>query len=168
MVASAMLKQLSTYQWALYLVTGIVLIEVIVLLVLASYDFELAKKGAPRLPLPLFALFGIWTQSYFFRYLGAALLAIVGVLTLAMLFERDTAVGVLWAVMLIGAALSLLTSFILVFSRTFSAEFARERKLQPRYKYWLRSIAVAVIVVVGGVGALRDIWKLIALINERT
>src|SRR5262249_52102743 len=108
--------------------------------------------------------FGLWLQSSLVRYGGAAFMLFVAgaliwpmVSTSMALAHRQPVLALLF---IATAVLNLVTAVLLLLSRKFADEFARERKHQPSYKIYLRrglftgTIAAMVIVT------LNDIYHL--------
>src|SRR6266576_1848210 len=119
-------ENFSTYMLALYLVAGLVLSEVFLGWYLVSQDY--GRVSYIRILLTTAVLIGLWLQSHAARYLGAMwLLVSVGVL-IWMLFATHKVVFNFSAVLvfLVGT-LSLIASYILLFSKKFKSEFARLR-----------------------------------------
>jgi hypothetical protein len=157
MVAGAMLKTLGSYRSVLYLTSAIALIELIMIVA-----FDVPNSVVIRFLMALIIVFGIWVQSIIIRYLGAAWLTFAAASAFWPLFVADRIVVDVWLIALITTGvLSLVTAFILVFSKNFSAEFTHEREVQPKYKGHLRWILFAVIAGLAVVATLQDIWRLI-------
>src|SRR5205807_1104054 len=109
-----------------------------IFLYLASYSFEASGRAIIRVALAFAIVFGVWVQSNIIRYLGALWLIISAASVFWPLISIDRFVISMPAILfLIAGTISLVTSPILLFSKTFSAEFYRERKMQSRYKTFL-------------------------------
>ena len=108
--------------------------------------------------------FGLWLQSNFARYGGAAFMLLVAGSLFWPLFSTSMALTtrqpLLALLFVITAVLNLLTATILLLSRKFGTEFAAERKHQPSYKIYLRRGLLAVIVGAMVVATAIDIVRL--------
>jgi hypothetical protein len=113
---------------------------------------------APLIP------FGLWLQSNFARYGGAAFMLLVAGSLIWPLFSTSMALAhrqpLLAMLFVITAVLNLLTAAILLLSRKFGTELADERKHQPPYKIYLRRGLLAVIVGAMVVATAIDIVQL--------
>jgi hypothetical protein len=56
--------------------------------------------------------------------------------------------------------LSLIASYVLLFSKKFRSEFARQEKMQPDYKRDLRRALIALVILVFVVAIINDIYHL--------
>src|SRR5262245_36748903 len=123
---------------------------------------ERAAISAPKLiwcAVLLIIPFGIWLQSSFIRYASAIFLAAAGASLLWPLacVEVIAARPLLAAAFIIVGAFNLLTSCILLFSKTFGQEFAHERKHQAKYKLALKRILIAAIIVAVSIATINEI-----------
>jgi hypothetical protein len=152
-------ENFSTYMFALYLVAGLALSEVFLGWYLVSQDY--GRVSYIRILLTTAVLTGLWVQSHAARYLGAMwLLVSVGVL-IWMLFEAHKVAFNFAAVLVfLSGALSLIASYILLFSKKFRSEFARQEKMQPDYKRDLRRALIALVILVFVVAIINDIYHL--------
>ena len=105
-------ENFSTYMLALYLVAGLALSEVFLGWYLVSQDY--GRVSYIRILLTTAVWIGLWVQSHAARHLGAFNFAAV--------------------LVFLSGALSLITSYILLFSKKFISEFARLEQMQPDYE----------------------------------
>jgi hypothetical protein len=104
---------------------------------------------------------GIWFGSNFFRFVGAALMVGWAGALLWPLVSAGAKASLLVSVFFIAwAALNLFTAVILLLSRKFAAEFAEQRKRQPRWKINLWRGLLAVIIAAMVVATANDIIHL--------
>jgi hypothetical protein len=148
-------ENFSTYKFTLYLIGGLALSEVFLGWYLVSQDY--GRVSHIRILLTTAVLIGLWLQSHAARYLGALwLLASVGVL-IWMLFAAHKVAFNFAALLFLSGALSLIASYILLFSSKFRSEFARLEKMQPDYKRVLRRALIALVISVFVVALINDI-----------
>jgi hypothetical protein len=118
--------------------------------------------------------FGLWLQSSFARYGGAAFMLLVAGSLIWPMLSTSLAVAhrqpLLALLFVITALLNLLTAAILLLSRKFATEFA-DRKNQPKYKTYLRYGLLAVIIGAVVIATANDIIHLVGntyVVNKRT
>jgi hypothetical protein len=122
---------------------------------LVSQDY--GRVSHIRVLLTTAVLIGLWLQSHAARYLGAIwLLLSVGVL-IWMLFAVKVAFNFAAVLVFLSGALSLIASYILLFSKKFRSEFARLEQMQPDYKRVLRRALIALVISVFVVALINDI-----------
>jgi hypothetical protein len=94
-------------------------------------------------------------------YLGAIWLLLSVTVLIWMLFAAHK-VALNFAALLafVCGGLSFVASYILLFSKKFKAEYARQEKLQPHYKRTLRRGLIALIILLFVVAILHDIYHL--------
>jgi hypothetical protein len=152
-------ENLRTYMFALYLVAGLALLEVFLGWYLVSQDY--GRVSYIRILLTTAVLIGLWVQSHAARYLGAMwLLVSVGVLIWMLFAAHKVAFNFAAVLVFLSGALSLIASYILLFSKKFISEFARQEKLQPDYKRDLRRALIALVILVFVVAIINDIYHL--------
>lgn len=155
------LSQLSYYRLSLYLTALAASAEFVLLIYLMSSDnSDVASKAIIRVSVPLAILFGLWALSNIARYLGAIWFLVSAASVLWPLFTNEPIVfipGLIWG--LVVAVVSLVTFWILVFSKQFGNEFAERQDVQPRYKKALRKTAIVVIVVSAIAATANDIYQ---------
>jgi hypothetical protein len=99
---------------------------------LVSQDY--GRVSYIRILLTTAVLTGLWVQSHAARYLGAMwLLVSVGVPTWMLFAAHKVAFNFAAVLVFLSGALSLIASYILLFSKKFRSEFARQEKMQPDY-----------------------------------
>jgi hypothetical protein len=148
-----------TYMFALYLVAGLALSEVFLGWYLVSQDY--GRVSYIRILLTTAVLTGLWVQSHAARYLGAMwLLVSVGVLIWMLFAAHKVAFNFAAVLVFLSGALSLTASYILLFSKKFRSEFARQEKMQPDYKRDLRRALIALVILVFVVAIINDIYHL--------
>jgi len=148
-----------TYMFALYLVAGLALSEVFLGWYLVSQDY--GRVSYIRILLTTAVLTGLWVQSHAARYLGAMwLLVSVGVLIWMLFAAHKVAFNFAAVLVFLSGALSLIASYILLFSKKFRSEFARQEKMQPDYKRDLRRALIALVILVFVVAIINDIYHL--------
>jgi hypothetical protein len=148
-------EDFSTYKFTLYLIGGLALSEVFLGWYLVSQDY--GRVSHIRVLLTTAVLIGLWLQSHAARYLGAIwLLLSVGVL-IWMLFAVKVAFNFAAVLVFLSGALSLIASYILLFSKKFRSEFARLEQMQPDYKRVLRRALIALVISVFVVALINDI-----------
>jgi hypothetical protein len=107
-----------TYMFALYLVAGLALSEVFLGWYLVSQDY--GRVSYIRILLTTAVLTGLWVQSHAARYLGAMwLLVSVGVLIWMLFAAHKVAFNFAAVLVFLSGALSLIASYILLFSKKF-------------------------------------------------
>jgi hypothetical protein len=152
-------ENFSTYMFALYLVAGLALSEVFLGWYLVSQDY--GRVSYIRILLTTAVLTGLWVQSHAARYLGAMwLLVSVGVLIWMLFAAHKVAFNFAAVLVFLSGALSLIASYILLFSKKFRSEFARQEKMQPDYKRDLRRALIALVILVFVVAIINDIYHL--------
>jgi hypothetical protein len=152
-------ENFSTYMFALYLVAGLALSEVFLGWYLVSQDY--GRVSYIRILLTTAVLTGLWVQSHAARYLGAMwLLVSVGVLIWMLFAAHKVAFNFAAVLVFLSGALSLTASYILLFSKKFRSEFARQEKMQPDYKRDLRRALIALVILVFVVAIINDIYHL--------
>jgi hypothetical protein len=148
-----------SYKLALYLVAGLVLSEVFLGWYLVSQDY--GKVSYIRILLTTAVLIGLWLQSHSARYLGAMwLLLSVGVLIWMLFAVHKVAFNFAAFLVFLYGALSLIASYILLFSKKFRSEFARLEQMQPDYKRVLRRALIALVISVFVIAIINDIYHL--------
>ena len=148
-----------TYMFALYLVAGLALSEVFLGWYLVSQDY--GRVSYIRILLTTAVLTGLWVQSHAARYLGAMwLLVSVGVLIWMLFAAHKVAFNFAAVLVFLSGALSLIASYVLLFSKKFRSEFARQEKMQPDYKRDLRRALIALVILVFVVAIINDIYHL--------
>jgi hypothetical protein len=154
-------RALASYRAVLFLTSAIALIELAIFLYLASFSFEAASRAIIRVVMALGIVFGIWVQSNIIRYLAALWLVISGASVFWPLISIERfVISVPSILFLVAGTLSLVAAPMLVFSRTFSQEFSREREMQPAYKKTLWKAALVVVLVAIVVATLNDIYNI--------
>ena len=149
-------ENFSTYKFALYLVAGLALSEVFLGWYLVSQDY--GRVSYIRILLTTAVLIGLWLQSHAARYLGAMwLLVSVGVLIWMLFAAHKVAFNFAAVLVFLSGALSLIASYILLFSKKFKSEFACLEKMQPDYKRVLRRALIALVISVFVVAIINDI-----------
>ena len=109
---------------------------------------------------------GIWLQSRIARYAGAIFYFLsAGVFAYALWGVTQVNVGTVWAVTLM--VLGLAGASILIFSKSFSREFAVERENRPPYKKYLLHAFTFVIISVAAAGALVDIVTFFKMMSAK-
>jgi len=152
-------ENFSTYMFALYLVAGLALSEVFLGWYLVSQDY--GRVSYIRILLTTAVLTGLWVQSHAARYLGAMwLLVSVGVLIWMLFAAHKVAFNFAAVLVFLSGALSLIASYVLLFSKKFRSEFARQEKMQPDYKRDLRRALIALVILVFVVAIINDIYHL--------
>jgi len=145
--------------FALYLVAGLALSEVFLGWYLVSQDY--GRVSYIRILLTTAVLTGLWVQSHAARYLGAMwLLVSVGVLIWMLFAAHKVAFNFAAVLVFLSGALSLIASYVLLFSKKFRSEFARQEKMQPDYKRDLRRALIALVILVFVVAIINDIYHL--------
>jgi hypothetical protein len=111
--------------------------------------------------LTIAVLIGLWVQSHATQYLGAIWLLLSVTVLIWMLFAAHK-VALNFAALLafVCGGLSFVASYILLFSKKFKAEYARQEKLQPHYKRTLRRGLIALVILLFVVAILHDIYHL--------
>jgi hypothetical protein len=152
-------ENFGTYKFALYLVAGLTLSEVFLGWYLVFQDY--GRISYIRILLTTAVLIGLWVQSHAARYLGAMwLLVSLGVLIWMLFAAHKVAFNFAAVLVFLSGALSLIASYILLFSKKFRSEFARQGKMQPDYKHVLRRALVALVISLFVVAIMNDIYHL--------
>ncbi len=146
---------LNTYKSALALVAAIAVIEAVLAWYFTPSNFGWAL-ATPAV------LFGLWVQSSAARYLGAAwFLLLTGFIVWPFIAAPDkTTFSLALIPLFIWGALCLIVSYILVFSKTFAAEFLHQKETQPAYKRTLKKVFIVVVILAVVVLTLNDIYHL--------
>ena len=159
-----MLDKLGGYRTALYLSIVVALANCALWGIVLPYRATDPTGAAIWCVISLLIPLGIWLQSGFIRYAGAAFLVLAGGSLIWPLISSGGAAIVtrpaLSVAFVIIGTLNLLTAGVLLFSKDLALNFPRERMRQPGYKPPLKwSVAVAVI---GGVAiaTVNDIIRL--------
>jgi hypothetical protein len=84
----------------------------------------------------------------------------VGVLIWMLFAAHKVAFNFAAVLVFLSGALSLIASYILLFSRKFRSEFERLEKMQPDYKRVLRRALIALVISVFVITILNDIQHL--------
>jgi hypothetical protein len=152
-------ESFNTYYFAMSLVAGLILFEVFLGWYLVSQDY--GRVSYIRILLTIAVLIGLWVQSHAARYLGAIWLLLSVTVLIWMLFAAHK-VALNFAALLafVCGGLSFVASYILLFSKKFKAEYARQEKLQPHYKRTLRRGLIALVILLFVVAILHDIYHL--------
>jgi hypothetical protein len=152
-------ESFNTYYFAMSLVAGLILFEVFLGWYLVSQDY--GRVSYIRILLTIAVLIGLWAQSHAARYLGAIWLLLSVTVLIWMLFAAHK-VALNFAALLafVCGGLSFVASYILLFSKKFKAEYARQEKLQPHYKRTLRRGLIALVILLFVVAILHDIYHL--------
>lgn len=159
-----MLGKLSQYKGALALSIVTALASCLLwVFILASFRVR-ATGFVASCVLSLLVPLGIWLQSSFIRYGGAAFLILTGGSLLWPLISsgagRDTILP-MWALtFVVVGALNWLTAGILLSSKQFAKEFAFEREHQPKYKTYLKRSVIIALVAGIIIPPLIDIMRL--------
>jgi hypothetical protein len=149
-------EDFSTYKFTLYLIGGLALSEVFLGWYLVSQDY--GRVSHIRVLLTTAVLIGLWLQSHAARCLGAIwLLLSVGVLIWMLFAAHKVAFNFAAVLVFLTGALSLIASYILLFSKKFRSEFARLEQMQPDYKRVLRRALIALVISVFVVALINDI-----------
>jgi hypothetical protein len=137
-----MVNKASYYNSALWITSLLTLTELVLFSYVASINFERAVQAvAIRVFIPPAILFGIWLQSNIARYLGAIWLLISAGSVIWSLFSIEPVASIWWVIWAFAVvALSLVLTYILVFSKKFAEEFASLREKQPQYKRVLKRL----------------------------
>jgi hypothetical protein len=152
-------EKFNTYYLALFLVSGLALLEVFLGWYLVSYDF--GRFSYIRILLTIAVLIGLWVQSHAARYIGAIwLLLSVSVLIWMLFAAHKVAFNFAAFLVFLSAALSVIASYILLFSRKFKSEFGRQEQMQQDYKRVLRKALTALVILLFVVASLNDIHHL--------
>jgi hypothetical protein len=152
-------ENFSTYKFALYLVGGLALSEVFLGWYLVSQDY--GRVSYIRILLTTAVLIGLWLQSHAARYLGAMWLLVSVAVLIWMLFAAHKVAFNFSAVLVfLSGAISVIASYILLFSKKFRSEFARLEKMQPDYKRVLRRALIALVISVFVIAIINDIHHL--------
>jgi hypothetical protein len=152
-------EKFSTYEFTLCLVAGLTLSEALLGWYLVSQDY--GRVSYIRILLTTAVLIGLWLQSHAARYFGAIwLLVSVGVLIWMLFAAHKVAFNFAAVLVFLSGALSLIASYILLFSRKFRSEFERLEKMQPDYKRVLRRALIALVISVFVITILNDIQHL--------
>ena len=88
------------------------------------------------------------------------LLVSVGVLIWMLFAAHKVEFNFAAVLVFLSGALSLIASYILLFSKKFRSEFARQEKMQPDYKRVLRRALVALVISLFVVAIMNDIYHL--------
>jgi hypothetical protein len=149
-------EKFNTYYLALFLVSGLALLEVFWGV---SYDF--GRFSYIRILLTIAVLIGLWVQSHAARYIGAIwLLLSVGVLIWMLFAAHKVAFNLAAFLVFLSVGLSVIASYILLFSKKFKSEFVRQEKMQQDYKRVLRKALTALVILLFVVASLNDIHHL--------
>jgi hypothetical protein len=152
-------ENFSTYKFALYLVAGLALSEVFLGWYLVSQDY--GRVSYIRILLTTAVLIGLWLQSHAARHLGAMWLLVSVAVLIWMLFAAHKVAFNFSAVLgFLSGAISVIASYILLFSKKFRSEFARLEKMQPDYKRVLRKALIALVICVFVIAIISDIHHL--------
>jgi hypothetical protein len=142
------------YKSALFLVAIVALIE-------AIFSFYFTPGNLSLVGVTLVFLFGLWVQNKAARYLGAVWFLVLAGLMVWPLFTTGTVIFSPGLILLfIWAALCLVVAYILVFSKTFAAEFLHERETQPKYKRNLAKAFIIIVILIVVILTLNDIYHL--------
>jgi hypothetical protein len=116
-----------------------------------------------RILLTSAVLIGLWVQSHAARYFGAIWLLLSVTVLIWMLFAAHK-VAFNFAALLtfVCGGLSFVASYILLFSKKFKVEYARQEELQPHYKRMLRRGLIALVILLFVVAILHDIYHLLS------
>jgi len=156
-----MIGNLSHYRLAVYLTSAIALIECIILLQMVLLGTGLAWGAIVRVILALLIVFGLWVQSKVIRYAGAVwLIFAAGSVIWPLVASKGLVLSFMLILLLIASVLDLVAAYLLLFSKTFSSEFARLRETQPKYKSTIRTVILIVIVIAAVAATLNDIYHL--------
>jgi hypothetical protein len=152
-------ESFNTYKFALSLVAGLILFEIFLGWYLVSQDY--GRASYIRILLPIAVLIGLWVQSHAARLLGAIWLLLSVTVLIWMLFAaHKIAFNFAALLVFVCGGLSLVASYILLFSRKFKAECARLEKIQPHYKRILRRALIALVISLFVVAMFHDIYHL--------
>ena len=159
-----MVQNFNHYRTALYLSIVVALTNCLVCGLSVFLRPQNVRDAVGLCVLSLAVPAGLWLGSNFVRYIGALFLALWGGFLLLpwILSGAELRSGQLALTLVFGfsAALSLVTSTILLLSRKFSAEFAEERKQQPKYKRYLRWGLLAGIGAAVVIATANDVYYL--------
>jgi hypothetical protein len=151
-------EKFGTYYLALCLIAGLVLLECFLGWYLVFQEY--GKFSFVRILLTMAILIGLWVQSHAARYLGSIwLLFSVGVLIWFLFTSQNVALNFAAFLVFLVAALSVISSYIILFSKHFRSEFARQEKRQPDYKRVLSKTLSALVILLFIVASLNDIHR---------
>ncbi len=124
------------YQTAFYLS----ILSGVITFILFDIVFRAATPAIYFFGLPLAIPFGLWVKSNFVRGLGAVYLVIVAGSLLWPVVSSNFVLNrlPLAALYIFLAGINLLIAGILLLSKQFAIEWAKERDQQPKYKRYLR------------------------------
>jgi hypothetical protein len=154
-------ESFNTYNFAISLVAGLILFEVFFGWYLVTQD--IGRVSYIRILLTSAVLIGLWVQSHAARYFGAIWLLLSVTVLIWMLFAAHK-VAFNFAALLtfVCGGLSFVASYILLFSKKFKVEYARQEELQPHYKRMLRRGRIALVILLFVVAILHDIYHLLS------
>jgi hypothetical protein len=142
------------YRSALYLSALIALVHGAFFIYLLAYSSRLANGAAIYLVAALVVFVGLWLLSKIARYAGAAfyiLSAGAAAFPLVISFKALViSAALLWSVSM--GALSLAGALILIFSKSFSKEFAAACEKRPVYKKYLLN-AFMILIALSAIAA---------------
>src|SRR5215475_430866 len=151
-------EKFSTYYLALFLIAGLVLLEFFLGWYLVFQEY--GRFSFVRILLTMAVLIGLLVQSHAARYLGAIwLLMSVSVLIWFLFAAQNIALNFAAFLVFLVAALSVIASYVLLFSKNFKSEFTRQEKRQPDYKRILRKGLTALVILLFIVASLNDIHR---------
>jgi heme A synthase len=152
-------ESFKAYNFAISLVVALILFEVFLGWYLVSQDY--GRVSYIRILLTIAVLIGLWVQSHAARYLGAIWLLLSVVVLIWMLFAaHKVAFNFAALLVFVCAGLSLVASYIVLFSKKFKAEYARKEKIQPHYKRILSRGLIALVISLFVFAILHDIYHL--------
>jgi hypothetical protein len=152
-------ERFHAYNFAISLVAGLILFEVLLGWYLVSQDY--GRISFIRILLTIAVLIGLWVQSHAARYLGAIWLLLSVTVLIWMLFAAHK-VAFNFAALLafLCGGLSFVAAYILLFSKKFKTEYVRKEKLQPDYKRILSRALIALVIFLFVLASLHDIYHL--------
>ena len=154
-------RQFGHFKLTLYLTLAILANDLVIFFYLASHGYERASAITIYVVITAIVAFGLWVQIGLTRFVGAAwfLLSVFAV------FWPIYSTGkIVWdpavALFFVLGILSLVTAFLLLFSRKFKSEFYAERNNQPAYKRSLKRAFIILLIIVAAIATAVDIYHL--------
>ena len=143
-----------TYNSALAFVAAIAVIEAVLAWYFTPGNFSLVG-------VTLVILFGLWVQSKVARYFGAVwFLVLVGLIVWPLFTTGNVIFSPALIPLVFWGALCLIVSYILAFSKTFTAEFLHQKETQSAYKRTLAKAFIIIVILVVVILTLNDIYHL--------